>query len=71
MTAERATAEVFLTAFKALPKQEKSVFLSVLIEDRNLREDIIDMTIANKRSKESSRPLKNLLSELRKEKPHK
>ena len=71
MTAERATAEVFLTAFKALPKQEKSVFLSALIEDKNLREDIIDMAIANERSKESSRPLKNFLSELHKEKPHK
>jgi hypothetical protein len=68
MTAVQAKAEVFLTAFNALPKAEQNAVLFGLIHNARLREDIIDLTIAETRNCQSSRPLKIFLTELRKEK---
>ncbi|MDO9573170.1 MAG: hypothetical protein Q7J37_04750 [Candidatus Omnitrophota bacterium] len=68
MTATQAKAEVFLTAFSALPKAEQNAVLFGLIHNAHLREDIIDLTIAETRNCQSSRPLKIFLTELRKEK---
>ena len=52
MTAKQATAQVFLTAFRALPRAEQSAFLFTIIRDRIFREDIIDLAIAAKRGSE-------------------
>ncbi|MFH1245815.1 MAG: hypothetical protein V1662_04945 [Candidatus Omnitrophota bacterium] len=68
MTVIQAKAEVFLTAFNAMPKPEQNAILFGLIHNARLREDIIDLTIAETRNCQSSRPLKNFLAELRKEK---
>lgn len=48
MTVQQATAEVFLTAFKALSRQEQESILSRIARDRKFRrllEDISDLLI--------------------------
>jgi len=66
MTAKQARAEVFLTAFRALPKEEQSTFLFTIIKDRSLREDVIDLAIAMRRSSEKTRKLSAFVNHLRK-----
>lgn len=63
MKARGATAEVFLTAFKTLPKKEQDIFLAKLLKDRKLREDLIDVAIAESRSKDRSRPFRDFLEQ--------
>ncbi len=55
MTAKQATVQVFLTAFRALPKDEQSAFLFTIIKDSHLNEDVIDLAIAVKRSSEKTK----------------
>ena len=45
MAPYQATAEVFLTAFKALPAKERSTFLTKLLKDNSLREDILGIAM--------------------------
>ena len=66
MTVTQAKAEVFLTAFRALAKIEQNAILVGLIHNSHLREDIIDLAIAETRSRETSRSVKTYLNELRK-----
>lgn len=63
MKTKGATAEVFLTAFKTLKKEEQDIFLTSLLKDKALREDLIDIAIAEKRSKEKGRPFREFLAE--------
>jgi len=58
------TAEVFLTAFKTMPKKEQNIFLSKIIKDARLREDLIDITIAESRVKDKSRPFNDFLKDI-------
>ena len=51
MKAGQATAEVFFTAFKALKIEEKDVFLEKVINDPELREDLIDMALIERAKK--------------------
>ena len=62
MAPYQATAEVFMTAFKALPAKERSSFLSRLLQDNSLREDIMD--IASKRSHEKTKPFRGFLKSI-------
>jgi hypothetical protein len=66
MTVSQATAEVFMTAFRALPRQEQDSFLMAVIRDNRFREDIIDLAIAAKRCCEKTKPLRAFLKSLRK-----
>ncbi len=56
MKTKGATAEVFLTAFKTLPKDEQDIFLSEILKDKRLREDLLDIAIARSRAEDKSRP---------------
>jgi hypothetical protein len=56
MKAQEMTAEVFLTAFKTLPKKEQDMFFIQMFQDRGLREDLIDIAIAEGRSRDKARP---------------
>jgi len=56
MTGSQATAEIFLTALKALPKREQNAVLAGIAQDKALREDLLDLTLIAKRRGESSRP---------------
>ena len=65
MTTAQATADVFLTAFRALPRRVQDEVVVHIIQDGNLREDLIDLAIAEDRLKEPVRPLKRFLSDLK------
>ena len=65
MTAYQATAKIFLTAFMALPRKAQNAILFPLVHDPEIREDIIDLAIAEKRVREKARPLGDFLSELK------
>ena len=61
MRAQAATAEVFLTAFKTLTKKEQDIFLCEVLKDKKIREDIIDIAIAQSRSRDKGRSFRDFL----------
>jgi len=66
VTPQQATAEVFYTAFKALPKQEQQNVLARIARDRKLRrmlEDISDRLIIDEERDKPSRPLREYIDE--------
>jgi hypothetical protein len=66
MTTEQATAEVFLTAFKALPRREQEDILGRIARDRRLRrvlEDISDRLAIEEERGKPSRPLRDYIAE--------
>lgn len=69
MTTTQATAQVFLAAFKTLPSKARNQVVLEIIRDKRLREDSIDLAIAEERVKESSRPPRKFLSEVKSHKP--
>jgi hypothetical protein len=66
MTAKEATAEVFWTAFRALPKKEREAVVKRLLGDKEFMEDLIDIVILEQREKEPSRSLDEYLADRRK-----
>ena len=64
MTSKQATAQVFLTAFRALPRCEQNTFLFTIIKDHAFREDVIDLAIAVKRSSEKCKKLRAFVKPL-------
>ena len=62
----KATAEVFVTAFKALPKSERDEVLVRIARDRSLRRDLFDLATIAERLPEASRPFRDYLDERRK-----
>ncbi len=63
MKALGMTAEVFLTAFRMLPKKEQDVFFAEMLKDRRLREDLADIAIAEERAGDKARPFRAVLKE--------
>jgi hypothetical protein len=59
----KATAEVFFTAFKALPKEDRDEVLVRIAGDRSLRRDLLDLATIAERQQESSRPFHEYLGE--------
>ena len=62
----KATAEVFVTAFRALPKSQRDEVLVRMARDRSLRRDLIDLATIAERQSEASRPFRDYLNERRK-----
>lgn len=58
-----ATADVFLTAFKALPKSVRDAVLVRIARDRTLRRDLLDLAVIAEREREASRPFREYLGE--------
>lgn len=58
MTRTEATAEVFWTAFRVLPRKEQQAVLERLLKDKTLRQDLIDLAIIESRRREPARPLR-------------
>jgi hypothetical protein len=50
-----ATADVFLTAFKALPKTERDAVLVRIAHDKLLDRDLLDLATIAQRRREPSR----------------
>ncbi len=66
MTGQQATAEVFLTAFKGLPRREQEAILARIARDRRLRsvlEDVSDILAVEEERGKPSRPLRQYISE--------
>ncbi len=61
--AQRATADVFLTALKALPKAERGAVVVRIARDKAFARDILDLAMIAKRCTERSRPFREYLSE--------
>lgn len=61
MTVKEATAEVFWTAFRALSRKERKAIAAKLLHDKEFMEDLVDITIFERRKKEPSRPLDEYL----------
>jgi hypothetical protein len=63
MTVSQATAEVFLTALRALPDEERQAVLAHIVEDEEWQEDIQDLAVFTQRRSEPSRPFREFLEE--------
>ena len=62
MTTIDATSEVFMTAFRALPKKAREAVVDKMLSDKEFREDLMDTAIIEQRRKEPSRTLEAYLS---------
>jgi hypothetical protein len=63
ITVSQATAEVFLTALRALPKEERQAVLIRIAEDKEWQEDLKDLVVLSQRRDEPSRPFHEFLEE--------
>lgn len=52
MTATEAKAEVFWTAFKALPKEDREAVLARLVQENEILEDMMDLALIEKARRE-------------------
>jgi hypothetical protein len=66
MSTIEATSEVFMTAFRALPKKAREAVLGKMLNDKEFIEDLIDTVIIEQRRKEPSRSLDEYLSDRKK-----
>ncbi|HET54889.1 MAG TPA: hypothetical protein ENN33_06695 [Ignavibacteria bacterium] len=66
MTATNATAEIFWTAFRAMPKKQRNAIIDKLLTDNEFMEDLIDISIIKQRENEPSRSLDDYLAERKK-----
>jgi len=58
-------AEVYLMALRSLSKSERDMVIARLLEDPELREDILDLALIQQRQGEPSRPFREYLAERR------
>lgn len=65
MSATEATAEVFITAFKALKPKQRAAVMELIFADKQLAEDAADTLLLERRRNEPSRPLSTVLRELK------
>jgi hypothetical protein len=66
MTNVEATSEVFLTAFRALPKKAREAVVEKMLSDKEFLEDVIDTVIIEQRRREPSRNLDQYIADRRK-----
>ena len=59
---QRATADVFLTPLKALPKGERDAVVVRIARDKTFARDILDLALIADRRGEPSRPFRDYLS---------
>lgn len=66
MTGQRATAEVFVTAFRALSRRDQEDILNRIARDRKFRrvlEDISDRLVIEEERPKASRTLRDYIAE--------
>ena len=66
MSPKNSMAEIFIAAFKALPADKQQAVLARLFKVRKWRKDLMDIALAEVRSREKSRPFRDFLAEVRK-----
>jgi hypothetical protein len=62
MTPAEATARVFLTALRSLPKKQRQAVLCGIADDDDLREDLLDLALIAERRHELSRPFRRYIA---------
>ena len=62
MTTIDATSEVFMTAFRALPKKTREAVVGKMLRDKEFLEDLVDVAIIEQRRKEPSRTIEEYLT---------
>jgi hypothetical protein len=60
--AVESRAEVYLMAIQSLSKAEKEAIIARLLEDPQLREDILDLAVIKQRQGEPSQPFRDYLA---------
>ena len=63
MKTVESRAEIYLMALQSLSKTERKAVIARLLEDANLREDILDLAFIQQREGEPSRPFREYLAE--------
>jgi hypothetical protein len=63
MEAVESRAQVYLMALQSLSKGEREAVIARLLEDPELREDILDLALIRQRQGEPSRPFTEYLAE--------
>jgi len=63
MKMAESRAEVFLMALQSLSKSDTKAVITRLLEDSELREDILDLALLRQRTGEPARSLREYLSE--------
>jgi galactose-1-phosphate uridylyltransferase len=63
MKAVESRAEVYLMALQSLSTAEREAVIARLLEDTQLREDILDIALMQQRQGEPSRPFRDYLAE--------
>jgi predicted nucleic-acid-binding protein len=66
MNATEATSDVFLTAFRALTKEERKSVVEKLLKDKEFMEDLTDIVIFDQRKNEPSRSIDEYLADRKK-----
>ena len=61
--AQRATADVFLTALKALPKAERDAVVVRIARNKTFARDILDLALIADRRGDRSKPFREYLAE--------
>jgi len=61
MSPLEATADVFLTALKALPKPERDAVVVRIARDKAFARDLLDLALIADRRREPSRPFRTYL----------
>jgi len=59
MKAVESRAEVYLMALQSLSEAEREAVITRLLEDPQLREDILDLAVIQQRQGEPSRPFRD------------
>jgi hypothetical protein len=62
MPTSEATAQIFWTAFCAMPKKEREAIIEKLLAETEFMEDLFDSVILKQRENEPSRPLEEYLA---------
>jgi hypothetical protein len=63
--APEATAEIFVTAFKALKPKQREAVLQKLVADAEVAEDLADTLALESRRRQPRTPLRDALKDLR------
>ena len=63
MNGKANRAEVFMKAFESLSKAEKRVVVSRLLDDPQLREEVLDIGLVRECETEPTRPLEKNLAD--------
>ncbi len=59
---QRATVQIFLSAFRGLTKTQRQDFLEALLREQTYREDLLDLAFVEARRHEPSWPLSDYVA---------